>query len=177
MKGKKLFFLTFLIFVFSLIYFFNQKNKKPRVHTKIEKEQVSKKRNPSSIKVTPPKKTKVKSYKKERKIVANTDIVPSKINYTNSVNPKWKNKLKTSYMRFHSKGDMKLNIKHVKSILEVDKKNNGRNLEIVTMTFRKEGEFNRFKALVDSETGKVLRTWDRTIHMNKNELTLKPMNI
>nr|BDT28209.1 hypothetical protein BHI3_16750 [Bacteriovorax sp. HI3] len=81
----------------------------------------------------------------------------------NAINPDWKEIMGEDLMRFQPE-DTKLMVKEEVPVIKiVDGK--GRFLEQVIVTYlKKNGDKNSFKALVDSETGTIVETWDRTIH-------------
>jgi hypothetical protein len=81
----------------------------------------------------------------------------------NSVNPEWKDIMGNDLMRFQP-ADTKLMVKEEVPVIKIVN-GIGRYLEQVTVTYlQKNGSRSSFKALVDSETGTVVETWDRTIH-------------
>ena len=81
----------------------------------------------------------------------------------NTQNPNWKTLLGNDLLRFQRE-DTKVIIKEELPIIKViDGK--GQYLEQVIITYLlNNGDRNSYRALVDSETGLVLETWDRTIH-------------
>lgn len=85
------------------------------------------------------------------------------LNMLNRVNPEWKELLGNELLRFQ-KDDTKIIIKdelHLIKILD----GKGQYLEQVVVTyFLKNGDQNSFRALINSETGTIIDTWDRTIH-------------
>ena len=80
----------------------------------------------------------------------------------NAVNPDWKDIMGNELMRFQP-ADTKLMVKEEVPVIKiVDGK--GLYLEQVTVTYlQKNGNRSSFKALVNSDTGDVVETWDRTI--------------
>jgi hypothetical protein len=86
-----------------------------------------------------------------------------KLTMINTENPNWKTLLGNDLLRFQRE-DTKVIIKEELPIIKVmDGK--GQYLEQVIITYLlNNGDRNSFRALVDSETGLVLETWDRTIH-------------
>jgi hypothetical protein len=81
----------------------------------------------------------------------------------NSVSPTWKDDMGVELMRFQDT-ETKLLVKEEKPIIKVQN-GKGRFLEEVIITYlMKNGNQSSFKALVDSETGSLVETWDRTIH-------------
>lgn len=82
---------------------------------------------------------------------------------SNKINPKWKDEMGHGLMRFQDE-NTKLLVKEELPIIRIQN-GTGRFLEQVVVTYLMEnGEQNSFKALVDSDTGMVIETWDRTIH-------------
>ena len=87
----------------------------------------------------------------------------NELKMTNEINPEWKELMGNELMRFQPK-DTKLMVKEDVPVIKIVN-GVGRYLEQVTVTYLlKNGNRNSFKALVDSETGLVAETWDRTIH-------------
>ena len=87
----------------------------------------------------------------------------NELKMTNEINPEWKDMMGNELMRFQPK-DTKLMVKEEVPVIKIVN-GVGRYLEQVTVTYLlKNGNRNSFKALVDSETGLVVETWDRTIH-------------
>lgn len=86
----------------------------------------------------------------------------TELSMTNSLNPGWKEIMGNDLMRFQPE-DTKLLVKEELPVIQiVDGK--GRYLEQVIITYlSKNGERSSFKALVDSDTGSIVDTWDRTI--------------
>lgn len=81
----------------------------------------------------------------------------------NKVNNKWKESMGIDLMRFQDQST-KLMVKEELSIIKIIE-GKGQYLEQVIITYLfKNGEKNSFKALVDSDTGLVIETWDRTVH-------------
>lgn len=81
----------------------------------------------------------------------------------NSVNPEWKDIMGNDLMRFQP-ADTKLMVKEEVPVIQITN-GTGRFLEQVTVTYlQNNGNRSSFKALIDSETGSVVETWDRTIH-------------
>lgn len=81
----------------------------------------------------------------------------------NKLNPKWKDQMGQDLMRFQD-ADTKLFVKEELPIIKIQD-GKGQFLEQVIVTYLlKTGDRSSFKALVDSDTGMVVETWDRTIH-------------
>lgn len=82
---------------------------------------------------------------------------------SNKVSSDWKEKLGLDLMRFQPE-ETKVLVKNEMSLIKIAE-GKGRYFEQVIVTFlMKDGEQSSFRALVDSETGVVEATWDRTIH-------------
>lgn len=82
---------------------------------------------------------------------------------TNAINPDWKETMGNELMRFQP-ADTKLMVKEEVPVIKIVN-GIGRYLEQVTITYlQKDGNRNSFKALIDSENGAVVETWDRTVH-------------
>ncbi|MBC7538197.1 MAG: hypothetical protein H7281_05210 [Bacteriovorax sp.] len=83
----------------------------------------------------------------------------------NKINPNWKDILGHELLRFQD-DDTKVMIKEEFSIIQIQN-GKGRYVEQVIVTYvLKDGAINSYRALVDSETGSVTDTWDKTISEN-----------
>ncbi len=97
----------------------------------------------------------------------------------NKINPDWKTILGNDLLRFQEE-ETKVMIKEEFPVIKVQ---NGKGLYmeqvVVTYVF-KNGNFSSFHALVDSDTGFVTETWDRTVHEKvrpkRAEITLPEIN-
>lgn len=87
----------------------------------------------------------------------NTELI-----MTNNFNPAWKEIMGNDLMRFQAE-DTKLLVKEELPVIQIiDGK--GRYLEQVIISYlTNDGGRSSFKALVDSDTGTIVETWDRTI--------------
>lgn len=101
-----------------------------------------------------------------------------KLEMINGHKKNWKEMLGSDLLRFHGP-DTKLIVKEEYPIIKVfgDK---GKYFEQVVVTYlHKNGDRGSFRALVNSETGLVEETWDRTIHekafKKKNNLGAVPL--
>lgn len=97
----------------------------------------------------------------------------------NTVNPKWKELVGTTLMRFQPE-DTKVLVKEEVPVIKIQE-GKGWYLQQISVTYmQKDGFKKSFKALVDAETGMIESTWDKTLfESNKNmrgALTL-PSNI
>ena len=123
-------------------------------------------------------------YRDDRVLIGDNE----KINYQdqqvqlemiNRPNQKWKDILGNQLIRFQN-AETKVMIKEEQTVIKVQN-NKGQYLEQVMITYLfKNGTLNSFRALVDSETGSVLETWDKTIqenaHQKSAELTIPLQN-
>ncbi|MDD4975065.1 MAG: hypothetical protein PHY93_11975 [Bacteriovorax sp.] len=83
----------------------------------------------------------------------------------NKINPNWKEILGHELLRFQN-DDTKLMIKEEFSIIQIQN-GKGRYVEQVIATYiLKDGTIDSYRALIDSETGSVIETWDKTIYEN-----------
>jgi hypothetical protein len=103
----------------------------------------------------------------------------TELQMVNTINPEWKDVMGNDLMRFQP-ADTKLMVKEEVPVIKIIE-GQGRYLEQVTVTYlQKDGNRSSFKALVDSETGSVVETWDRTVqeHIRKPRggLFLPPIN-
>lgn len=63
--------------------------------------------------------------------------------------------------------DFNVKVRHIRSFLQIDHKKRGRFVEEVLVSYKKGGNSpNRFKSLIDSQTGKIIRNYDRTVYEN-----------
>jgi hypothetical protein len=88
---------------------------------------------------------------------------PQDFHVINSASADWKKRMAPQLMRFLEDGT-KLFVKKEKSMTIVER-NYGRHVEQVYIKFEtKKGRHYSYHALVDSETGTLLKTWNRTQH-------------
>lgn len=97
----------------------------------------------------------------------------------NKINPEWKNILGNDLLRFQEE-DTKVMIKEEFPVIKVQN-GKGQYLEQVVITYVfKNGNFSSYHALVDSDSGFVTETWDKTVHervrVERAELTLPEVN-
>lgn len=91
---------------------------------------------------------------------ADTD---TELEMINVVSSEWKEQMGTDLMRFQSE-KTKIMVREDASLIKIENEK-GRYVEQVTITFLMEGGItNSFKALVDSSSGRILETWDKSIH-------------
>lgn len=82
---------------------------------------------------------------------------------SNQINPKWKEEMGNYLIKFQQ-DNTKLIVKEELSLIKITE-GEGRYFEQVVLTYlKKNGDSNSFRAMVDSETGAVVETWDRTIN-------------
>ncbi len=122
-------------------------------------------RMPASIEPTEKKDDKVKPVSKRQWIGANDNIIQSgKISMKNKPDTKWHDKLVTILGRGLNP-ETKIEVNHEKSVILVNG-HDALNAEQVVVIFNADKERNSYRAMVNSQTGKVIRTWDHTIHEN-----------
>lgn len=97
----------------------------------------------------------------------------------NRINPDWKNILGNDLLRFQEE-DTKVMIKEEYPVIKVHN-GKGQYLEQVVITYAfKNGNFSSYHALIDSDTGFVTETWDKTVHekvrTQRAEITLPEVN-
>jgi hypothetical protein len=120
-------------------------------------------RSPSSIKDNPFKGFMIRQ---NRILMGELDMKyeddNTELNMINKLNPNWKEIMGNDLMRFQS-DKTKLLVKEELPVIKIQD-GIGRYLEQVVITYlNKDGDRNSFKALVDSDTGVIVETWDRTI--------------
>ena len=151
--------------------FQKKENKKPKV-SKIRKSL------PVSVKKLKDKKTNTKLPNKRVIFESGKSITEEdmeKLDFINEENPDWKEELSRKLL---DTLDKKPNLKVIKEkslIKLIGKKARYLEQAIVIIEYEN-GNENSFRALIDSETGKIIRSWDRTIHENfgKRPEGLKP---
>lgn len=78
-------------------------------------------------------------------------------------NPNWKDLLGNDLIRFHNE-NTKVMVKEEFPVIKIQN-GKGQYLEQVIVTYLfKNGNFNSYRALVDSESGIIFETWDKTVH-------------
>lgn len=109
-------------------------------------------------------------YREDRVLIGGNEIKNYQdeklgLEMINTPNKNWKEFLGNELIRFQNE-ETKVMIKKEHSIIKIQN-TKGQYLEQVMITYLlKNGRFNSFRALIDSETGSVLETWDKTIHEN-----------
>lgn len=139
---------------------------KKQVKKSPAKKEVRIKRAPASVK-TPQGKT--------RAIIARGNYDLSTLKYSNKVNPNWKEDYRRKFLRMSAiKKVQKLKIESIKSIVKI-KNNTARNLEHIKVSYLQEnGDPFSFEALVDSETGSLIRSWNKTRYEFKKSISFNP---
>lgn len=91
------------------------------------------------------------------------DRVPASVGYVNTPSPDWEKRLETSLKEQSGNSLKTIKIQKESSMVWV-KDGNPLLVQsvIITLTSQKAAE-SSFRAMVDSQTGKVLESWDRTI--------------
>ncbi len=107
-----------------------------------------------------------------RKLMGNVDAKyadnDTELEMLNVVGPDWKEQMGSDLMRFQS-ANTKIMVREDAPMIKIEN-GKGRFVEQVTITFLlASGSTNSFKALVDSESGRILETWDKTIHERLKE--------
>jgi len=164
MKNRKPFAISafIVIGIFGFIFISPSKNFVPEVSNKVLKKALKKEplnkatRTISSL----PKNTKKKVL--ERKVVGSNKTM-SEINITNKVSKDWKEKYTKQFQRMAAIKDLKdFNVELKRSIVKVSA-NTGTNFEHILVSYIKpNGQPFSFEALVNSETGTMVRTWNKT---------------
>lgn len=86
-----------------------------------------------------------------------------KLPMLNTVNPEWQEHLGHELVRFHPQ-DTKVLIKKEESLIKVQNSKGLFTERVIISYLKGDHPVSSFRALIDSESGKVLETWDRTIH-------------
>lgn len=98
----------------------------------------------------------------ERKWVGNKKMPRDKIIFVNSPKKEWK----TLFMKKISRGlpaDVDIEVQDEESLVILEGKM-ARNTEQVVVIYNSSAKRNSYRAMVDSQSGKIIRTWDHTIH-------------
>jgi hypothetical protein len=105
------------------------------------------------------------SIKSEEQFLENKD----NYYFENGISDTWERNFADNQLRFLD-ADTKLMIKKDASLVQI-KKNRVRYLEVITVNVIKDLKFsNSFTAMVDSQTGQLVNTWNVTLHENNNEI-------
>lgn len=96
---------------------------------------------------------------------ANYQDDATELEMLNKFNPTWKESLGHDLLRFQNE-ETKVMIKEEFSIIQIQN-GKGKYAEQVIVTYvLKNGSISSYRALIDSETGSIIDTWDKTIHEN-----------
>ena len=93
-----------------------------------------------------------------------------KFDFINEENPDWKEELSRKLLDTLDENPNLKVIKEKSLIKVLGKKAQYLEQAIVIIEYEN-GKENSFRALIDSETGKIIRSWDRTIHENFGKRT------
>ncbi|MDC1175058.1 hypothetical protein OAT67_06670 [Bacteriovoracaceae bacterium] len=133
-----------------------EKNKK-KINSKKSKQQ---ERNPSSF---PQAAKNYETYKK-REVIGTTHKDILKLPKINQPTKEWKEHLAKSLLRGREHDEVSVFIKKEKSFIRAER-NGARYIEQVVVNIKKTDHGSTgYRAYIDSETGKVLQTWDRSVH-------------
>ena len=110
---------------------------------------------------------------KERQMVGALSA-PKKIVYTNKINKNWKKNYTHNFLRMAGvKKVHDLKIQTKKSLLKIKDKT-GTYLEHIIVSYKKEdGLPFSFEALIDSETGSVVQSWNQTRYEYNKRYSVK----
>tara|TARA_R110000868_G_scaffold38661_1_gene135027 strand:- start:31086 stop:31631 length:546 start_codon:yes stop_codon:yes gene_type:complete len=164
-----------LVAVFGL-YLFTKKEPIPNqalTERRQSIDQDKQKRMPASLPSSEKKQVQPAAPKK-REVIGDKKLIMKngKLNFTNKPSKTWLSKLEKSLGR-GSPSDTKIEIKPERSLILLEG-SLAKNTEQVVVVFNSENNRNSFRAMVDSQTGKVIRTWDHTINENKKTINLTP---
>ncbi len=167
---KKITLLIFLVSVIVGFYFFENK---PIPHHAlsirntniIESQQTITDRSPASIKMTNKKEaSNFKQNNRQWVRQKGNEEELNQIQIKNTPTKEWQKKLVTILTR-GLKPSTQVEVKHEKSLVLVNGQN-GTNTEQVIVIFNGPEGRNSYRAMIDSQSAKILRTWDHTIHEN-----------
>jgi hypothetical protein len=102
---------------------------------------------------------------KERAVMGGKLTEKQPVRLLNEYNPDWEANLAEDLMRFQASASTML-IKHEEQVALVSPHGVTLAEQVIVSTLRSNGEVLSFKALVDSETGELMQTWNRTISHN-----------
>lgn len=110
---------------------------------------------------------------KNRQIASSSKINnPNDVKISNTFNSAWKDQFKLNLEKSFGEEKVDINIKHIKSLVYV-KYNSGLLAEKIKVNLkRSNGDTSSYMALVNSETGSIINTWDRTRYEFKKRLIL-----
>ncbi len=112
-----------------------------------------------------PSTTEIKTPKK-REWLGNKDqlLKSGRITFKNKVSTDWPSKLQKQLAR-GLPPDVTLSIHPERDFIMLEG-DQALNTQQVIVVFEAKNNRNSFRAMVDSQTGKIIRTWDQTIHEN-----------
>lgn len=115
----------------------------------------------------------IKPAEVKREVIGEAPAKIDQINISNKINDKWKKLYESNFLRMVKGHEVKdLNIELKRSLLQI-KKGSGQNLEHIKVSYtRPDGKPFSFEALVDSETGRTVRTWNQTRYEFKKPVKL-----
>lgn len=176
-KNKKSILVLFTVGVLCFLIINPSEERKSPVVVKKAKPQPKIKRAPASIK---PEKAAKKPASvpipPSREVVGEPIMNTATLKKSNKVSEDWKEKYTKNFLRMLPKDqalkDFKIKVK--KSLLKV-KNNVGRNMEHIVVSYKKPNGYPfSFEALVDSETGAVIQTWNKTRYEFNDTVKLNP---
>ena len=173
-KNKKIVFaFVFALMSFLLIQPRSQKSFIKQANQQTKKNKQYHNRKPASIKINPDQTQS--SQPQQRKIIGNQKNSYQNLKFTNQVNQNGKalyTKNLTRMLKEDIAGDLKIQVKE--SIIKV-KKQTARNLEHVIVSYtKKNGESFSYEALIDSETGTPIKSWNQTRYEFPKSVKLNP---
>lgn len=96
----------------------------------------------------------------------------SQVHMLNHINDDWKEKLGQHLLRFQEENITVL-VRPIESYI-LAAKNQGRYVEEVYVSYLKNGQFlSSYRAMIDSETGEVIKTWSRSVSENIKKRAIK----
>ncbi len=101
------------------------------------------------------------------RIIIGTANSIDRLTIINRVNPKWRELLANNLLRYQPE-DSKVIITNEHSVLKLIEKNRAQNLEHVLINYiLANGRTSSFEGYADSESGELLKTWNREVHHKK----------
>ena len=146
-------------------------------HLDQSKAQIMSQRKPASKKPISGKSEEISLPGRVWSLYSNQSL-PDKISFLNEPRKDWKEIMGQDIMRF-LRPETKIFVKKEKS-LTLLKRNGGLHVEqVYVKMISPEGRQYGYQAFVDSETGKVIKTWNQTIHepMGKEPPKFRPTGI
>jgi LAS superfamily LD-carboxypeptidase LdcB len=136
-----------------------------------KKKSGKKKNKIKKVIVSPQQKEETKKLKLSRKRVrlnSNTPLTDEdmeNLEFINEINPNWKDTF-TQKMLDSLEENPSLTVKKERSFIKIIGKK-AQYVEQVRVIIQYEnGKENSFRSIIDSENGKIIRSWDKTIHEN-----------